>query len=92
MAGAPTRATLTVLNALGPEPASTSEVYDRVGYAQLVRCGLVPYAAFRRVLAQLAAEGLARHEEDEDGASIWQRTERGDALAGVPPTPGDDTG
>ena len=75
MAASSSRATQTVLAALRSEPTSTSELYDRVGYARLVQCGLVPYAAFRGVLAELAAEGLAAAEADADGNPLWRRRE-----------------
>jgi hypothetical protein len=62
-----------VFAALGEEPATTSELYDRVGYPQLMRAGLISYPAFRSTLAALAAEGRAAFGTDEDGATVWQR-------------------
>lgn len=62
-----------LLAALTDEPASTSELYDRVGYPALVRVGLVPYDAFRDELARLSAAGLAERETAADGAALWRR-------------------
>ena len=78
------RAAQTVLAALRPDPTSTSELYDRVVYARLVQCGLVPYASFRGVLAELAAAGFAHAEADEDGNTLWRRREPGDAPPEAP--------
>ena len=61
-----------LLAALSDVPTSTSDLYDRVGYATLVRIGLVQYAAFRAELARLAAEGLATSETGPDGATMWR--------------------
>jgi hypothetical protein len=62
-----------VLAALGPEAATTSDLYDRVGYVALARVGLIPYPAFRDALVALAAAGLAESETVEDGATLWRR-------------------
>ena len=62
-----------LLAALTDEPASTSELYDRVGYPALVREGLVPYAAFRAELVRLSAAGLADSERADDGSTLWRR-------------------
>ena len=48
-----------VLDVLTDEPASTSDLYDRMGYPALMRANLIPYPAFREALAALEAEGLA---------------------------------
>jgi hypothetical protein len=61
-----------LLAVLTDEPASTSKLYDRVGYATLVSHGLVPYDAFRAELAKLVAAGLAQSGADEDGATVWR--------------------
>lgn len=61
-----------LLSVLTREPASTSELYDRVGYAELARIGLIPYPAFRAELAKLAAAGLAEGETGADGATRWK--------------------
>jgi hypothetical protein len=66
------RATV-LLDALTDEPTSTSELYDRVGYAALVRVGLIPYHAFRAELDKLVAAGEAERERSPDGATLWRR-------------------
>jgi hypothetical protein len=60
-----------LLAALSSEPASTSELYERIGYATLTRLGLVPYHTFRAALARLSAAGLAAHETAGDGSTVW---------------------
>ncbi len=67
-----TRAT-AVLGVLTDEPASTDELYERVGYPTLTRVGLVAYEAFRAELARLAAAGLAESRRADDGATMWSR-------------------
>ena len=67
----PRRATL--LDALTDEPTSTSDVYERVGYPQLLRAGLISYHEFRAALEALAKEGLAHAEEGDDGSTLWRR-------------------
>ena len=59
-----------LLAALTREPASTSEIYDRVGYATLTRVGLVSYHAFRAELAKLSAAGLVESCTDGDGSTV----------------------
>jgi hypothetical protein len=54
------------------EPASTSQLYDRVGYPALARLGLIPYHAFRAELAALAATGEIESETAPDGSTIWR--------------------
>jgi hypothetical protein len=56
------------------QPASTSELYDRVGYPNLARLGLIPYAAFRAELAALAATGALESATAPDGSTTWRRT------------------
>ncbi|HEV7175929.1 MAG TPA: hypothetical protein VGN29_10575 [Solirubrobacteraceae bacterium] len=60
-----------LLAALTNEPASTSELYERVGYLTLTRLGLIPYPAFRQALSTLACAGLAEHETADDGSTVW---------------------
>ena len=60
-----------LLAAVTDQPATTSDLYDRVGYATLARLGLIPYRAFRAALAQLEADGLVVSETAEDGATTW---------------------
>jgi hypothetical protein len=62
----------TLLAALTDEPASTSELYARVGYMNLTRVGLVPYATFRAELIRLSAGGLAESGTGEDGSTMWR--------------------
>jgi hypothetical protein len=62
-----------VLSALTSEPASTEDLYERVGYLALVQVGLVPYAAFRAELVRLSAAGQAESQTTEDGATMWRR-------------------
>ncbi len=61
-----------LIAALTTEPASTSDLYARVGYLTLARIGLVPYAAFRAELATLTAMGLADSETSRDGSTSWK--------------------
>jgi hypothetical protein len=65
-----------LLAALGDEPASTSDLYERVGYPELVRLGLVSYPAFRAALDALAAQGLAEREAGPDGSTLWRLAAR----------------
>jgi hypothetical protein len=62
-----------LLSALTSEPASTSDLYSRVGYAALTRVGLVPYPVFRAELAKLSAAGLADCDIGGDGSTMWRR-------------------
>jgi hypothetical protein len=64
-----------LLAALTNDPASTSDLYQRVGYAALTRVGLVPYEAFRAELGKLSAAGLAHSELGGDGSTMWRLTE-----------------
>jgi hypothetical protein len=61
-----------LLAVLTCEPARTSELYQRVGYAQLTVLGLVSYDAFRAELARLSAAGLAESDSGRDGATMWR--------------------
>jgi hypothetical protein len=60
-----------LLAALTTEPTSTTELYERIGYATLTRLSLIPYPAFRQALASLAAAGLAEHDTAQDGSTRW---------------------
>jgi hypothetical protein len=66
------RRSVALLSALASQPASTSELYERVGYPTLTRLGLVPYAAFRAELAKLSAAGVLESHEGEDGSTMWR--------------------
>ena len=68
---------LTALTVLTDAPESTSDLYDKVGYAALMRAGMIPYRKFRSALAELEAEGLAASQEGEDGDTMWSRTPSG---------------
>ncbi len=72
-----------LLAALTGEPASTSELYDRIGYLALARVGLVPYPVFRAELEKLSAAGLARRQSGPDGSTLW--TLAGRASEEAPP-------
>jgi hypothetical protein len=61
-----------VLGVLSEEPASTSDLYDRVGYRNLMRAGLIDYRAFRQVLARLEAGGLVLMDVGEDESTLWR--------------------
>jgi hypothetical protein len=62
-----------LLGALTDEPTSTSDLYDRLGYPQLLRAGLIGYHDFRAALEALAKEGLAHGEVADDGSTLWRR-------------------
>ncbi len=64
-----------LLAALTDVPTSTSDLYERVGYLALAQVGLIPYAAFRAELVNLAAAGLAHSETAPDGSTLWTRDE-----------------
>jgi hypothetical protein len=61
-----------VLSAVTSQPASTSELYERVGYLALAQVGLIPYGAFRAELARLSAQGLVDSETADDGSTRWR--------------------
>ena len=61
-----------LLTAVTSEPTTTSDLYDRVGYAALTRVGLVPYDAFRAELTRLAAVGVVISDSAPDGATTWR--------------------
>ena len=58
--------------ALTEVPTSTSDLYDRVGYAELLRAGLIQYELFRRALMSLVANGAAEMSEGRDGETLWR--------------------
>lgn len=64
------------------EPASTSDLYERIGYPTLAHLGLIPYAAFRAALAGLAATGSVEGRTAPDGATMWRRTPPRDPAGG----------
>lgn len=74
------RCTLTIMSresvllaALTPQPASTSDIYDRIGYAALTQIGLVPYDKFKAELGKLENAGLILHAAAADGTTTWWR-------------------
>ena len=60
-----------LLLALTSEPASTSDIYDRIGYVTLTRLGLVPYHALRAELGKLSAAGVIESCTGGDGSTMW---------------------
>lgn len=75
--------TSELLAVITAEPASTSELYDRVGYPTLARLGLIPYRAFRDALARLAAAGAIESQTAEDGSTVWTRNAETGASDGL---------
>jgi hypothetical protein len=71
-----------LLAAMTTEPATTSELYGRIGYPALTRVGLIPYQAFRAELVRLSSAGLASSAEAPDGSTVWWRDDA------APPTVG----
>jgi hypothetical protein len=71
-----------LLAILTGEPTSTSEIYDRVGYAALTRLGLVSYHAFRAELEKLSAAGLLERRPGDDGSTMWRLPEPSAEEAG----------
>ncbi len=67
-----------LLAALSSEPASTSELYDRLGYRALVRLGLVPYDSFKAELTKLAAAGAVERDTGPDGSTRWRLSPSGE--------------
>ena len=65
--------TSALMAVLTDEPATTSELYDRVGYLTLARLGLIPYHAFRAELAALVALGSVDSATAPDGSTTWRR-------------------
>jgi hypothetical protein len=65
--------TSALMAAIPTEPTSTSDLYERIGYATLVRLGLIPYEAFRAELAALAATGAIERATGADGSTLWSR-------------------
>jgi hypothetical protein len=74
--------TAALMAVITAEPASTSELYDRVGYATLARLGLIPYHAFRAELAAMAASGAIEAGAAPDGSTIWRRPREGEHSDG----------
>jgi hypothetical protein len=66
------RAREVILAALADGPATTSQLYDRLGYPVLLRLQLIDYRAFRRVIGELEGDELITGEPHEDG-TVWTR-------------------
>ena len=64
----------SLLAVVSAEPASTSELYERIGYPTLARLGLIPYAAFHEALERLAASGVIQSHTGPDGSTMWRRS------------------
>jgi hypothetical protein len=65
--------TSALMAVISSDPTSTSDLYERIGYATLVRLGLIPYDAFRAELAALAATGAIECATGPDGSTLWRR-------------------
>jgi hypothetical protein len=61
-----------LLDVVTHEPASTDDLYTRVGYMRLLQHGLIPYPAFRDALSGLRAAGLLACQTAEDGGTLWR--------------------
>jgi len=78
----PVSSNAALMAVITSEPASTSELYDRVGYPTLARLGLIPYHAFRAELAALAATGSIERDTAPDGSTIWRRPDEIEPVDG----------
>jgi hypothetical protein len=74
--------TSALMAVISTDPTSTSDLYDRIGYATLVRLGLIPYDAFRRELAALAATGAIETATASDGSTVWRRASENEPPGG----------
>jgi DNA primase len=63
-----------VLGALTIDPTSTSDLYERVGYAALAEVGLISYHAFRAELERLESTGAVASDTGPDGSTMWSLT------------------
>ena len=77
------RTSESLLAIVSAEPASTDELYDRVGYPTLARLGLIPYRAFRDALARLAATGVIESHTAPDGSTMWRRSTENEPAGGL---------
>jgi hypothetical protein len=71
-----------VLGALTIDPTSTSDLYERVGYGELARAGLIPYHAFRAELERLKSTGAVESETGADGSTMWRLVSESQAEDG----------
>jgi hypothetical protein len=60
-----------LMGVLTIDSTSTSDLYERAGYAALVQVGLIPYHEFRAELEKLQAAGIVSSEEGADGSTLW---------------------
>lgn len=77
-----------VLGAVTIDPTSTSDLYERVGYAALAQVGLIPYHEFRAELERLASTGAVASETGADGSTMWRLTSEAAVEAGSLPEEG----
>jgi hypothetical protein len=74
------RAQDVILAGLADGPATTSQLYDRLGYPLLLRLQLIDYRAFRDVIGELERDKRITGEPDENG-TIWSIPEPPGASA-----------
>ena len=74
------RAQEAILAALAEGPATTSQLYDRLGYPVLLRLQLIDYRAFREVIGTLERDRRITGEPGEHG-TVWSIPEPPDASA-----------
>lgn len=63
-----------LMGVLTIDPASTSDLYERVGYGRLAEVGMIPYGEFRGELEKLKAAGAVTSEAGTDGSTMWSLT------------------
>jgi len=56
------------------DPTSTSDLYERAGYAALAEVGMISYHEFRAELEKLEAAGVVASETGSDGSTLWSLT------------------
>jgi len=60
-----------LLGVLTIDPTSTSDLYERAGYAALAEVGMISYHEFRAELEKLQAAGVVESDEGADGSTMW---------------------
>jgi hypothetical protein len=63
-----------LLGVLTIDPTSTSDLYERAGYAALAEVGMISYHEFRAELEKLQAAGVVESDEGADGSTMWSLT------------------
>ena len=63
-----------LMGALTIDPTSTSDLYERAGYAALAEAGMISYHEFRGELEKLQAAGIVESAPGEDGSTLWSLT------------------